>query len=157
MYDVAVAQQNMKKPLVQHLLGCNKSVAELAASSDRGLTFKPGLKWESSILLIIADSSHGGEHEWIDEWEVREPFRSQGAGLIALADPAIAEGRKGTFHPIAFGTGIVPRVCRSTIQAEGYNLDLKVEHAHCIRAGLADLHGKLDIGQNGQHWETSAA
>ena len=30
-------------------------------------------------IIACSDASHGGEDEWLDDWEEREPFRSQGA------------------------------------------------------------------------------
>ena len=57
------------------------------------------------------------------------------------------------FHTLGFGSGVVRRVCRSTVQAEAYNLDLCIEEADPIRAALADMHGQLDT----RRWEDSAA
>ena len=62
-------------------------------------------------------------------------------------------GEPGMFHPLGFGSGVVRRVCRSTVQAEAYNLDLCIEEADPIRAALADMHGQLDT----RRWEDSAA
>ena len=57
------------------------------------------------------------------------------------------------FHPISIGSQVVRRVCRSTVQAEAYNLDLCVEEADLLRAAIMDLRGLLDRN----NWETSAA
>ena len=57
----------MCKPQVSDLLDSNRVMKDLQASSKRGLTFKLGLDWYSTIMCVISDSSFGNESEWIDE------------------------------------------------------------------------------------------
>jgi len=152
-YEVSRLQQRCNSSVVQDLLDANRLIENLQSESRRGLTFKPGLDYRTAIIIIIADSSHAQEEEYVDDWQELEQFRSQGAHLIAIADPCIMQGKPGMFHPLSFGSGVVRRVCRSTVQAEAYNLDLCVEEADLIRAAIADIYGKLDTAK----WEDSAA
>ena len=73
--------------------------------------------------------------------------------MIALGEACLADGRPGHFQPLSFSSSLVRRVCRSTVQAEAYNLDLCIEEADLIRAALADAAGRLDPIR----WETTAA
>ena len=57
------------------------------------------------------------------------------------------------FHVIGYASFILRRVCRFTIQAEPYNIQYAVGSGDIIRAGIADMHGKLDH----RSWEASAA
>ena len=57
------------------------------------------------------------------------------------------------FHVIGYTSSILRRVCRSTIQAETYNIQYAVESGDIIRAGIADMRGKL----HPRDWEASAA
>ena len=101
----------------------------------------------------MSDASHGNEEVWIDEWEVREPFRSQGAKMIFFADTQILQELEAHVHVISFASTIQPRVVNSAIKAETYQLSHVVEGADLLRAAIADLHGALDHCS----WETSAA
>ena len=47
-------------------------------------------------------------------------------------------------HVLSFGSTVVRRVCRSTVQAEAYILDLCVEEADLMRAAILDLRGLLN-------------
>ena len=104
------------------------------------------------MICPVSDASHGGEEEWLDEWEIREPFRSQGGRLILLCNRDVIEGTQTHCHLVSFSSNVVRRVCRSTIQAESYQLQLSVEHADLIRASIVDAMGLL----NRREWEESA-
>ena len=75
------------------------------------------------------------------------------ARFFAIGEPQIADTQPGMLHILSFGSSIVRRVCRSTVQAEAYNLDLCVEESDLLRAALIDLRGLLDH----RNWEFSAA
>ena len=104
-------------------------------------------------IAPVSDASHGNESEYIDEWDVREPFRSQGAKLILLANDEIIEGHEARVHLISFSSTIQKRVVNSTIKAETYQLTDVIDAADVLRAALADAHGAL----NRRAWETSSA
>ena len=143
----------MNKAKVSDLIEANNVIAELQKDPKRGLTFKPGLDWNTSIMCVVGDSSFGNEDEFIDEWQEFESHRSQGGKILALSEPQLADGEPGLFHVLSFGSTVVRRVCRSTVQAEAYNLDLCVEEADLLRAAVIDLRGQLDR----RDWEASAA
>ena len=116
--------QPMNKAKVSDLVHANRVMKELQSTSKRGLTFKPGLDWYDSVMCVIGDSSFGNETEWIDAWQEFEPHRSQGGKILALGDQQLANVQPGMLHVLSFGSTVVGRVCRSTVQAEAYNLDL---------------------------------
>ena len=107
----------------------------------------------SICIIACTDASHGGEDEWLDEWQEREPFRSQGAKLIFIADTSILEGDEAFVHLVSFSSTAQKRVVSSTMKAESYQLQDVVEAADLIRAAIADAHGALDH----KDWEQSAA
>ena len=153
LFDVSSLQQVMNKAKISDLVHANRVMKELQSTSKRGLTFKPGLDWYNSIMCVIGDSSFGNETEWIDTWQEFEPHRSQGGKILALGDQQLADVQPGMLHVLSFGSTVVRRVCRSTVQAEAYNLDLCVEEADLLRAAIVDLRGLLDR----RSWELSAA
>ena len=117
----------MCRAKVSDLIESNNLAKELQKTSKRGLTFKPGLDWYKSIMCVIGDSSFGNETEWIDDWQEQEAHRSQGGKILALGDPSLANVEPGMIHGLSYGSPIVRRVCRSTVQAEAYNIDICVE------------------------------
>ena len=153
VYEVSTLQQSMNKAKVSDVLEANNVTADIQAAAKRGLTFKPGLNWYESISICIGDSGFGNEDEFIDEWQEFEPFRSQGGKILAIGESQLADTQPGMLHILSFGSSIVRRVCRSTVQAEAYNLDLCVEENDLLRAALVDLRGLLDH----KNWEVSAA
>ena len=100
------------------MIECNQVVRELKESSDQGITFRPGLDWDNLTVGVIPDASHVGEEEWVDDWQILEPFRSQGGELVVLMAKNWREQEPIRFHLVTFNSTIVRRVCRSTIQAE---------------------------------------
>ena len=73
--------------------------------------------------------------------------------MIFLCAPDVWSGEQTFCHLVSFGSATIRRVCRSTIQAETYQLQTVVEYADLIRAAIADCHGLLDRND----WEDSAA
>ena len=69
-------------------------------------------------VVPVSDASHGNEGIYIDEWECREQFRSQGAKLIFLGDNEVATKDEGQVHLISFPSTVQARVVNSTIKAE---------------------------------------
>ena len=113
------------------------------------------LDWDKLMCLVVTDASHANEsEEMIVNGAVSiEAHRSPGAKMICLAWQELWNGNKGHFHPIAWSSNVVRRVCRSTIQAEAYTLQSGIEDGDRIRAAVPDLHGKLSQ----QRWEASSA
>ena len=153
LFDVSTLQQVMNKAKVSDLLDAIRLAKDLQNTSKRGLTFRSGIDWYKSIMIVVGDSSFGNETQWIDEWQEVEPYRSQGGKLLCLGEPPIADNQPGMLHVLSAGSSIVRRVCRSTVQAEAYNLDLCVEEADLLRAAIIDLRGLLDH----RDWEVSAS
>ena len=136
-YDTSTLQTAVNKLVIADLLRANKVVQRVIETAQRGLVYKPGLRWptlgdgrtysrhseegdapsssghtrrgdasKSSehadlpdiCIIACSDASHGGEDEWLDEWQEHEPFRSQGAELIFIADAAILDGEEAQVH-----------------------------------------------------------
>ena len=162
------------------VLHANKVVQYAQSTADSGMTFRPGIRWPAPgdartssrhagehdaskssehvpepdfCIIACSDASHGGEDEYLDEWQEREAFRSQGAKLIFISDTSIPHGDKTQVHCVSFSSTIQKRVVSSTMKAESYQLTEVVEAADLIRAAIADAHGQLDH----RNWEGSAA
>ena len=82
-----------------------------------------------------------------------EPYQPHGGRILILASKELMAGTDVFFHVIGYTSSILRRVCCSTIQAETYNIQYAVESGDIIRAGIANMHGKLDH----RSWEASAA
>ena len=134
-------------------------------TATRGLVFRPGLLWPSRetikqhgnfpriCMAAVSDASHGGEDEWLDDWQEREAFRFQGAKLVFIADVSIIDNDEAAVHLISFASTVQKRVVSSIMKAASYQLAEVVEAADLLRAALADAHGQLDRSD----WESSAA
>ena len=61
-----------------------------------------------------------------------------------LTSKKLMAGTDLFFHVIGYTSSILRRVCCSAIQAETYNIRYAVESGDIIRAGIADMHCKLD-------------
>ena len=159
-YRVSSLQSACHNPMIGDIVEANKVVKHVLEDPKAGLTYRPGLEWPTQpgeqlriCVAAVSDASHGNEEVYIDEWEIREPFRSQGAKQVFLASTALIDQAEGQVHLLSFASTIQPRVVNSTIKAETYQLSLVVEAADLIRAAIADARGRLDDRQ----WETSAA
>ena len=167
-YQVSNLQTAVNKPLVSDIVAANRAVQHVHETPKRGMVFRPGLFWPSRetmkhpgtrgsspqiCVAPVSDASHGGEDEWLDDWQEREAFRSQGAKCIFIADVKILDEDEAHVHLVSFSSTVQKRVVSSTMKAESYQLAEVVEAADLIRGALADAHGQLDHN----NWETSAA
>ena len=78
---------------------------------------------------------------------------SQGGILIALGNASVLTEEQTHMHPLFHQRTTLKRVVRATYQAETYQMQLGVEHADILRAGIADMYGKLDR----DNWAASAS
>ena len=153
-YRVSKMQSAASKGTVKDLKDANKVLDWAQSTADRGLVFKhDSVDWNNFMLGVITDASWAGEEEFIPETGENEEYRSQGARLQVIASPEILSGEEATFHLIGYGSNIVKRVCRSTMQAETYTLQSGSEEGDRIRAMIADIFNKLDP----KDWEATAA
>eukprot|EP00972_Heterocapsa_arctica_P025316 3729685-Heterocapsa_arctica.AAC.1 len=150
----------MKKAIVEALLFANKIVKIVQEDPEAGLTYRPGLMCPSKpnekpqiIVMAVSDASHGNEEEYLDDWDEREAFRSQGAKIAFIADASAVHNDEAQVHMISFSSTVIKRFVNSTIKAETYQLTDVVEAADLIRAALADARGAVEERQ----WETTAA
>ena len=110
-YQVSNLQTVVNKPLISDIVAANRAVRFVQETAGRGMVFRPGLFWSSRetmkhpgnrdssghgnlpniCIAAVSDASHGGEDEWLDDWEEREAFRSQGAKLFFIADASILD------------------------------------------------------------------
>ena len=160
-YRVSKLQTAVRKPVVSDIILANQVVRFVQQDPTVGLTYRPGLRWPKSgervqiCIAAVSDASHGNDEEYIDEWEEREAFRSQGAKLIFLADIDMTDDNKtkAMVHLVSFSSNVQKRVVNSTIKAETYQLAEVIESADLIRAAMADIHEKIDR----RDWENSSA
>ena len=158
-YNVSKLQSVVRNALVSDIVLANKIVKHVQEDPCAGITFGPGLRWPAAegdaplCIAAVSDASHGNEQVYLDAWEVREPFRSQGGKLIFLTHSDIKHADIATVHLVSYSSTVQKRVVNSTIKAETYQLTDVVEAADLLRATLADMHGAL----NHLEWERSAA
>ena len=82
-----------------------------------------------------------------------EGGRSQQGYLIGLAPPDILNATDTSFHPIAWASTVIKRVCRASLHAETMALTKAVESGTRLRAAIVDMKGKLNL----KNWEQSAS
>ena len=175
-YAVSALQSVVQKPLVRDLILANKIVRVVKDEPNYGLIYRPVIAWlapsarlfdptasaksakPNFCIVTVSDASHGSEEVYLDERKEREPFRSQAAKALLLAEGSFAdisdpERSAGHVHVVSYGSTVLKRVVNSTIKAETYALTDAQEVGDLIRAAIADMHGQLDP----KSWETQSA
>ena len=157
LYKTNKIQQFATVGNVEDIKFANKAVAYALENPDRGLDFKSGLiDWNDLALVMCSDASNTGETAvgiTPSGKAKKEEFRSQGGRLHGLMNASDMNKDKFPCHAIQCVSKVIPRVCRSTVQAEAYEITYGVEAGDFIRAAIADIFGCLDI----KRWEATAA
>ena len=146
-------QGRSRKPLVGDIKICSQVIRYTLATSEDGIDFHHGLDWSSMIMGCVGYASFAEEDQPNAFTGELEPHQSQGGKMIILASKELMAGIDVFFYVIGYISSILRRVCRSTIQAETYNIHYAVAPGGIIRAGIADMHGKLGH----RIWEASPA
>ena len=150
MANVSKIQQRKKHLDVPAMQDANKVVKYAKEHADRGFTFKSGvLDWSNMVCTLVSDAS------WAEEVDVitGEPHRSLGAMALCLTTPSFPTDGSGFLHVVYMSASIIHRVCRATIQAETYQLELGVEHLDVLRAAIVDMRTQLDY----KDWERTSS
>ena len=100
------------------------------------------------MIGSVCDASHADEHCE----RTGEPYRSQGGRMTILATRSLVDQAECGFHLIACTSNTLKRVCRSTLTAETYQMELGVEAADQLRVAIADMFEPLSRKQ----WEIEA-
>ena len=148
---VSRLQQMKKHATVAAAVFANKVLQYLKKTATRGLMFRMGvISWHLGDFVIgsISDASHADEHCE----RTGEPYRSQGGRMTILATRSLVDQAECGFHLIACTSNTLKRVCRSTLTAEIYQMELGVEAADQLRATIADMFKPLSRKQ----WEIQA-
>ena len=148
---VSRLQQVQKQATVAAAVFANKVLQHLKKTATRGLVFLMGvISWHLGDFVIgsVCDASHADEHCE----RTGEPYRSQGGRMTILATRSLVDQTKCGFHLIACASNTLKRVCRSTLPAETYQMELGVEAADQLRVAIADMFGPLLRKQ----WEIEA-
>ena len=135
----------------------NRAVQYVQETAKRGMVFRPALSlpFRETIakheplpricITAVSDASHGGEDEWLDDWQEREPLRSQDAKLILIADVSIIDQDEAPVQLSSFASTVQKRAASPTMNTESYQLADIVEAADLLRAAIADAHGQSTI------------
>ena len=100
------------------------------------------------MIGSVCDASHADEHCE----RTGDAYRSQGGRMTILATRSLVDQAECGFHLIACTSNTLKRVCRSTLTAETYQMELGVEAADQLRAAIADMFGPSSRKQ----WEIEA-
>ena len=148
---VSRLQQMKKHATVEAAVFANKVFQYLKKTATRGLVFRMGvISWHLGDFVIgsVCDASHADEHCE----QTGEPYRSQGGRMTILATRSLVDQAECGFHLIACASNTLKRVCRSTLTAETYQMELGVEAADQLRVAIADMFEPLSRKQ----WEIEA-
>jgi hypothetical protein len=139
-YRTSRLQSSINAVKRYHLKEANKVVEQAVSNYKCGLHFKAGMfPFEQAIVVTMTDASWAGDTEIVNN--IPQPHKSQSARLIMLADANAMNGDEINFHPLAYGSNLIRRQCRSTLHAETQSLQQGVEESWKIRAALAELRG----------------
>ena len=100
------------------------------------------------MIGSVCDTSHADEHCE----QTGEPYRSQGGRMTVLATRSLVDQAECGFHLIACASNTLQRVCRSTLTAETYQMELGVEAADQLGVAIASMFDPLSRKQ----WEIEA-
>ena len=103
--------------------------------------------------MSIHDASWANEEKIVDEHIF--PRRSQYARITCLGHPDLWDGERGTVHFIAWKSGIIKKMCRSTFRAETQGCCYAMETGVSIRALIAEIMGIKK--QHDNDWESTCA
>ena len=148
---VSRLQQMKKHATVAAIVFANKVLQYLKKTATRGLIFRMGvISWYLGDFVIgsVCDASHADEHCE----QTGEPYRSQGGRMTILAIRSLVDQAECGFHLITCASNTLKRVCRSTLTAETYQMELGVEAADQLRVAIADMFEPLSRKQ----WEIEA-
>ena len=146
-------QTAVNKPRVEDIVLANRAVQYVQETGKRSMVFRPALSWPFHetiakheplpriCITAVSDASQGGDDDWLDDWQKREPLRSQDAKLNFIADFSIIDQDDASVHLNSFASTVQKRVASSTMNAESYQLADVVESADLLRAAIADAHG----------------
>ena len=149
-YRVSRLQSRSKKALVRELKEANIVLDYALQDSKTGLRFTPQLDWDNAVLTTVSDASFAQEQDIVGDETVHD--RSQKGFLQVLANSSVIDGDGGVFSPLAFGSTVIKRVCRATLQAETYGLSGAQERGFRLRAVIAGARGVLDM----KNWESTS-
>ena len=153
-YQCSRLQSVVATAKVKHLTQCNNVLHDAQATSSIGLYFKSGaFSFDESILMSIHDASWANEEKIIDEHVF--PRRSQYGRITCLGHPDLWDGDHGVVHFIAWKSGIIKKMCRSTFRAETQGCCYAMETGVALRAVIAELMGLRKRHDN--DWETTCA
>ena len=92
------------------------------------------MNWNKDLCVAtIADASFAQETQE-GAPDSGEPHRSQGARLIVLTNDGADVAEVIRFHPIAFLSKTLKRVCAKTLTLETYNISAAVERGDIVPA-----------------------
>ena len=94
------------------------------------------------VIGYARDASFAEEAQPNDFTGELEPHRSPGERILIMASKVLISGTDMFFHVTGCTSPSLRLVCRSTMQAETYNIQYAVEAGDIIRAGIADMHGR---------------
>ena len=117
---VSKLQQMKKQATVAAAVFARKVLQYFKKTATRGLMFRMDLG--DVVIGSICDASHADEHCE----RTGEPYRSQGGRMTILATRSLVDQAECGFHLIACTSNsrTLKRVCRSTLTAETYQMEL---------------------------------
>ena len=98
---------------------------------------------DNKILLTIGDCSHADSDFYDKAVAKTDGYRSQGARIHILASPDLWDKRTGKGSLVPWGSHVLRRMIRPTLQGETYNLQASVEGGDMIRAAIVHIDNKL--------------
>ena len=128
--------QHMKKhATVAAAVFANKVLQYLKKTATRGLMFRMGvISWRHTPMNTVSKQE------------------SRTEVMTMLATRSLVDQAECGFHLIACASNTLKRVCRSTLTAETYQIELGVEAADQLRAAVVDMFVPLSRKQ----WEIEA-
>ena len=139
-YEVSRLQSVVKTANVQQLKYCNDVLAEAKEKANVGLFYRAGaFEWNKLVVLSIGDASWANETKTVSDLVF--PRRSQYARIAILADPGMWDNEKGYGYYVTSKSGLIHRVCQSTIRAETHGQIKSSGVGWVVRAVLTQISG----------------
>ena len=141
LYGTSRLQSVSRAAQVKHLNECNEILQKMTAEAELGLFYKAfAFSWNDAIVLSIGDASWANDVLIVEDTVF--PRRSQYGRIQLIASPDLWDGDEGYAYYVGAKSGLINRVCPSTMKAETHGqLKAKGEGDH-IRSFLAEISGK---------------
>ena len=113
-YSTSRLQSVIAQAKFKHIQQCNQVLQDVQATSNIGIVYlAKKFDFAKGILISLSDASWANDEKIIDDHIF--PRRSQYGRINCIGNEDLWDGTEGTVHFIGWKSGLIKRLCRSTV------------------------------------------